>query len=79
MRRLAAPQCPPLLPKPTRAPQRLAIDYADATELADKSAKALKAFMQIYPRCGRHYARKSSAAGDAPKVAFLYTGQGCSM
>src|SRR5208283_946627 len=26
-----------------RAPERLAIDYADAAELADKSAKALKA------------------------------------
>ncbi len=26
-----------------RAPERLAIDYADAADLADKSAKALKA------------------------------------
>ena len=48
-----------------RAPERLAIDYADAAELADKSAKALKALEAINPRCGRHCARKAYSAAMA--------------
>jgi acyl transferase domain-containing protein/NAD(P)-dependent dehydrogenase (short-subunit alcohol dehydrogenase family)/acyl carrier protein len=60
-----------------RAPERLAIDYGDAAELADKAGKALKAF------AGPPAAWKALRAqgifrgsGPAPKVAFLYTGQG---
>ena len=61
-----------------RAPERLAIDYADAADLADKSAKALKALAANLPALWK--ALRSQGVfrghGPAPKVAFLYTGQG---
>jgi acyl transferase domain-containing protein/acyl carrier protein len=61
-----------------RAPQRLAIDYGDAAELADKSAKALRAFE--VRQAGVWKALQAQGIfrgqGPAPKVAFLYTGQG---
>ena len=61
-----------------RAPERLAIDYADAADLADKSAKALKALAANQPAIWK--ALRSQGVfrghGPAPKVAFLYTGQG---
>ncbi len=59
-----------------RAPERVAIDYADAAELAEKAAQALAAFEQPARwkvLRGRGIFRGS---GPAPKVAFLYTGQG---
>jgi len=61
-----------------RAPQRLAIDYADAAELADKSAKALKAFAANQPAVWKALRAQGIFRGQgvAPKVAFLYTGQG---
>ncbi len=61
-----------------RAPQRLAIDYADAAELADKSAKALKAFAANQPAMWKALRAQGifRGQGAAPKVAFLYTGQG---
>jgi acyl transferase domain-containing protein/acyl carrier protein/NAD(P)-dependent dehydrogenase (short-subunit alcohol dehydrogenase family) len=61
-----------------RAPQRLAIDYADATELADKCAKALKAFALNQPAVWKALRAQGifRGQGPAPKVAFLYTGQG---
>ena len=61
-----------------RAPQRLAIDYADAAELADKSAKALKAFAANQPAMWKALRAQGifRGYGPAPKVAFLYTGQG---
>jgi len=43
------------------APERLAIDYANATELADKAGRALKALAAINPRYGRLCARKASS------------------
>jgi acyl transferase domain-containing protein/NAD(P)-dependent dehydrogenase (short-subunit alcohol dehydrogenase family) len=61
-----------------RASERLAIDYAEATDLAEKCTKALKALST-----GQAASWKALRAqgifrghGPAPKVAFLYTGQG---
>ena len=61
-----------------RAPERLAIDYADAAELADKSAKALKALASNQPAIWKALRAQGifRGHGPAPKVAFLYTGQG---
>jgi len=57
---------------------RLAIDYGDAAELADKASKVLKAFAENQP--GRWKALRAKGVflgkGPAPKVAFLFTGQG---
>ena len=57
---------------------RIAIDHADAADLAAKTTKAIKAFRSGAPAIwkmlraqGVHVGR-----GPAPKVAFLYTGQG---
>ncbi len=61
-----------------RASVRLAIDYADAADLADKCGKALKAFEEDQP--GRWKALRAKGifmgTGPAPKVAFLFAGQG---
>jgi acyl transferase domain-containing protein/NAD(P)-dependent dehydrogenase (short-subunit alcohol dehydrogenase family) len=61
-----------------RAPERLAIDYADAAELAEKSAKALKAMAANQPPVWKALRAQGifRGQGPAPKVAFLYTGQG---
>ncbi|HLY16395.1 MAG TPA: SDR family oxidoreductase [Bryobacteraceae bacterium] len=61
-----------------RAPERLAIDYADAADLADKSAKALKALAANQPAVWKALRAQGifRGTGPAPKVAFLYTGQG---
>jgi acyl transferase domain-containing protein/acyl carrier protein len=61
-----------------RAPERIAIDYADAAELADKSAKALKALTANQPAVWKALRAQGifRGQGPAPKVAFLYTGQG---
>ncbi|MGZ8650507.1 MAG: acyltransferase domain-containing protein, partial [Solirubrobacteraceae bacterium] len=61
-----------------RAPERLAIDYGDAGELAEKAGQALRALRSGNPAAwkalrGRGVFRGS---GPAPPVAFLYTGQG---
>ena len=59
-----------------RAVERVAIDYADAGDLASKLDLALAAF----PQPGRWKALRGRGifrgSGPAPKVAFLYTGQG---
>ena len=61
-----------------RAEFRLAIDYGDAAELADKTTKAIKAFEEN--QAGRWKALRAKGIflgkGPAPKVAFLFTGQG---
>jgi len=61
-----------------RAEVRLAIDYGDAAELADKAGKALKAFEEN--QAGRWKALRAKGIflgkGPAPKVAFLFSGQG---
>jgi len=61
-----------------RAPERLAIDYADASDLADKSAKALKAFASNHPVVWKALRAQGIFRGHGPasKVTFLYTGQG---
>ncbi len=61
-----------------RAPQRVAIDYADAADLADKSGKALKAIAANQPAVWKALRAQGIFRGHGPaaKVAFLYTGQG---
>ena len=61
-----------------RAPQRLAIDYVDAADLADKCAKVLKAFAANQPAVWKALRAQGifRGQGAAPKIAFLYTGQG---
>ncbi len=61
-----------------RAPQRIAIDYGDARELADKAGLALQALRSDAAAAwkalrGRGIFRGGGAPG---KVAFLFTGQG---
>ena len=59
-----------------RAAERVAIDYSGADDLADKIEQALAAFAQPArwkALRGRGIFRGS---GRAPKIAFLYTGQG---
>ncbi len=61
-----------------RAPERLVIDYANAADLADKSAKALKALKANQAPIWKALRPQGifRGHGPAPKVAFLYTGQG---
>ena len=61
-----------------RAPERLAIDYANATELADKAGNALQALAANQPAVWKALRAQGifRGHGPAPKVAFLYTGQG---
>ena len=61
-----------------RAAERVAIDYANAAELADKCAKALKALAFNQPAAWKALRAQGifRGHGPAPKVAFLYTGQG---
>lgn len=60
------------------APHRLAIDYADAAELANKASMALKAVQSESAAAWRKLEVQGvfRGHGPAPKVAFLYTGQG---
>jgi len=73
-----APVPAPPLEADLRAAVRLAIDYADAADLADKCGKALKAFEENQP--GRWKALRAKGiflgSGPAAKVAFLFAGQG---
>ncbi len=57
---------------------RLAIDYGNAAELADKGGKALKAFEENQAARWKALRPKGIflGKGPAPKVAFLFTGQG---
>ena len=61
-----------------RAPERLVIDYADAADLKNKSATALKALAANQPAMWKALRAQGifRGHGPAPKVAFLYTGQG---
>jgi len=61
-----------------RSPERIAIDYGSAAELADKSAKAIKAMATNQPAVWKALRAQGifRGHGPAPKVAFLYTGQG---
>ncbi|HSP36203.1 MAG TPA: beta-ketoacyl synthase N-terminal-like domain-containing protein, partial [Frankiaceae bacterium] len=67
-----------------RAPVRVAIDFGcgdghgDGDELADKAGRALKALRSGQPLMWRPLRARGVflGRGPAPKVAFLYTGQG---
>ncbi|HET8642549.1 MAG TPA: SDR family NAD(P)-dependent oxidoreductase, partial [Pseudonocardiaceae bacterium] len=71
---------PPAPPDPALATAavRVAIDYADAADLAAKAGKALAAFEAGDPARWRMLRSQGVflGRGPAPKVAFLYTGQG---
>ena len=73
-----APAPAPPAESDLRANVRLAIDYGNAAELADKIGKAVKAFEEN--QAGRWKALRAKGIflgkGPAPKVAFLFTGQG---
>lgn len=61
-----------------RAAHRIAIDYGDAAELAEKAGKALKALAADSAPMWKALRAQGvfRGSGAAPKVAFLYTGQG---
>ena len=61
-----------------RSPERVAIDYGDAAELATKCGIALKAFEANQAAFWKALRAQGifRGHGPAPKVAFLYTGQG---
>ena len=61
-----------------RAPERLTIDYANASELANKAGNALKALAANQSAAWKALRAQGVFRGHglAPKVAFLYTGQG---
>jgi len=61
-----------------RSPERLTIDYANAAELVDKAASALKALAANQPAMWKALRAQGifRGHGPAPKVAFLYPGQG---
>ncbi|HEY2118040.1 MAG TPA: SDR family NAD(P)-dependent oxidoreductase [Candidatus Acidoferrum sp.] len=71
---------PPTAPAQSdlRAPERLTIDYANATELADKAGSALKALAANQPAMWKALRAQGifRGHGPAPKIVFLYTGQG---
>jgi acyl transferase domain-containing protein/acyl carrier protein/NAD(P)-dependent dehydrogenase (short-subunit alcohol dehydrogenase family) len=71
---------PPVAPADSdlRAVERLAIDYADAADLAIKSANALKALKANQAPIWKALRPQGIFRGHGPagKVAFLYTGQG---
>src|SRR5581483_2702327 len=77
----SAGQAPaPAAPNPAdlRSPERLTIDYGDAAELAGKCGIASKAFAANQATFWKALRAQGifRGHGPAPKVAFLYTGQG---
>ena len=73
-----APQTAALAESQLHAPERLAIDYGNRTELAERSAKALKALDANEAMMWKALRAQGifRGSGPAPKVAFLYPGQG---
>ncbi|MGZ5359289.1 MAG: beta-ketoacyl synthase N-terminal-like domain-containing protein, partial [Solirubrobacterales bacterium] len=71
---------PPAAPEEAelRAPERVAIDYGDSDELAQKAGLALKALESGNPAAWKALRPRGifRAGGTPGKVAFLYTGQG---
>ena len=70
----------PARPEPSvgTAPVRIAVDFADAADLANKLDKAVKALTGNNPAIYKMLRQQGVfvGRGPAPKVAFLYTGQG---
>ncbi len=68
----------PPLEAELRAPERVAIDFGDGVELKEKVGLALHALSAENPAEWRALRGRGifRASGPAPKVAFLYTGQG---
>ena len=60
------------------APVRVAVDHADAADLVTKLDRLAKAFAAGNPGAFRLLRQQGVfvGRGPAPKVAFLYTGQG---
>ncbi|MBK7974009.1 MAG: acyltransferase domain-containing protein [Deltaproteobacteria bacterium] len=73
-----APAFAPPAESDLRAPVRLAIDHGDAAELAAKVDRAKKALAGDNPVAWKALRGQGLFLGEgaAPKVAFLYTGQG---
>ncbi len=73
-----APAPRPPDPALAGAPVRAAIDYGSPAELADKAGKAAKALTGGNPQALKILRARGIfiGHGPAPKVAFLYTGQG---
>ena len=73
-----APAPAPPAESDLRAPERLAIDYSNAAELAEKAGNALKALAANQPPIWKALRAQGIFRGQglAPKVAFLYPGQG---
>ncbi|MBT8165590.1 MAG: acyltransferase domain-containing protein, partial [Acidimicrobiia bacterium] len=73
-----APPVAPPAEADLRAAVRVAVDYGDAAELAAKAEKALKALDAGQPVMWKALANQGIflGQGEAPLVAFLYTGQG---
>ncbi len=61
-----------------RASERIAIDYGDAAELADRAAKAVRALDKDDPAMWKVLRPQGvfRGRGAPPKIAFLYPGQG---
>ncbi len=72
------PAVAPPLESDLRSEVRLAIDYGNGAELADKIGRALKAFEENQAARWKALRPKGIylGKGPAPKVAFLFTGQG---
>ena len=70
----------PARPDPAvgHAARRIAVDFADAADLATKLEKASKALASNNPAMFRMLRQQGVffGGGPAPRVAFLYTGQG---
>jgi acyl transferase domain-containing protein/NAD(P)-dependent dehydrogenase (short-subunit alcohol dehydrogenase family) len=73
-----APPPRPPVEADLRAPERLVIDYGDAAELASRAERALKALAADAPNVWNAVRAQGvfRGCGAAPKIAFLYTGQG---
>jgi acyl transferase domain-containing protein/NAD(P)-dependent dehydrogenase (short-subunit alcohol dehydrogenase family)/acyl carrier protein len=74
--RVPAPSAP--AESDLRAPERIAIDFSDPPDLANKAAGAVKALLSNQPAMWKALGAQGifRGRGDAAKVAFLYTGQG---
>ena len=72
------PAADPPAPEVLAAPERVAIDFASAEELADKAARAQMAIAAGGQAAWKLLRSRGvfRGSGPAPKVAFLYTGQG---